>query len=211
MEKENDMNRKPRGLKTKQLAKRRAILDAAVESFAQKGFHNTRIADIARQAMVADGTVYLYFQNKDELLIKAFEELFENNLERIREEVTKQPSGVKKLDRFFELHVDLFTQNPRIAQFMAVELRQSPEFYTKYPEYSPFKRYMAYLRQLCDQAVAEGGIRPISTEALSMIIFGTIDFVLTEWSVSGRNFSLQKLKDDILDIIRYGTRSREND
>ena len=203
------MQRTPRGLKTKQLAKRRAILEAAVESFAQKGFHNTRIADIARQAMVADGTVYLYFQNKDELLIKAFEEIFEDKLRRIQEEVDKQKSGINRIDRFFELHVNLFTENPRIAQFMAVELRQSPEFYKKYPEYSPFSRYLAYLRQLCDQAVAEGDMRPINTQALSMIIFGTIDFVLTEWSVRGRNFSLERIKNDVLDIIRYGTRPRD--
>ncbi|MCD4829922.1 MAG: TetR/AcrR family transcriptional regulator [Candidatus Cloacimonetes bacterium] len=203
------MQRNLRGLKTKQIAKRRAILEAAIESFAQKGFHNTRIADVAQQAQVADGTVYLYFQNKDELLIKAFEEMFDANLQRIRDEVDKQETGIDRLNRFFELHVELFTENPRIAQFMAVELRQSPEFYNKYPEYSPFKSYMSYMRQLCDQAVNEGEVRPINTEALIMIIFGTIDFVLTEWSVKGRVFSLGIIKNDIMDIIRFGTRPRD--
>jgi len=197
-----------RGLKTKQLAKRRAILDAAVECFARRGFHHTRIADIARQAMVADGTVYLYFKNKDELLIKAFEELFETNLMRMQEEVGKEPDPVKRLVLFFDLHVRMFTENPSIARFMAVELRQSPEFYEKYPQYSPFTKYLAYIKKLCDQAAAAGGIRPINTEAMAMLIFGTIDFVITEWSVKGRAFSLEKLKDDILDLVRYGTRPR---
>jgi hypothetical protein len=101
----------------------------------------------------------------------------------------------------------MFTENPSIARFMAVELRQSPEFYEKYRNTRPSPS-----TGLHQEAVRPGGggrrLTSINTEAMAMLIFGTIDFVITEWSVKGRAFSLEKLKDDILDLVRYGTRPR---
>ncbi len=192
----------------KQEKKRKAIIESAIETFSKRGFHRAKISEIAKHAKVADGTVYLYFKNKDELLMKAFEYLFEEKLKDITEKVNQEDSPAARLDKFFDLHIELFTANPHIARFMSVELRQSPEFYGRYPKYWPLQGYLNFLHQLCSDAVEAKVIRPIDTHALTYIIFGTVDFILTLWTVHRDNVSLEALKKQIIDIIRYGTRDK---
>jgi TetR/AcrR family fatty acid metabolism transcriptional regulator len=191
-------------VKQKKFQKRSAIIDAAIETFAKKGFHKTKISDIARAANVADGTVYLYFDNKDDLLIKAFDELIVGKLDELKKMVENEKTFLDRLTRFFEYHVRLFTERPYVARFMAIELRQSTEFYTKYPGYRPIKRYLQYLQELINEAKQEGSLRDIDTVSLSYIMFGTMDFVLTEWSTKDKPFDLGDIKDKVTEILRYG-------
>ncbi|MCF7813711.1 MAG: TetR/AcrR family transcriptional regulator, partial [Candidatus Cloacimonetes bacterium] len=128
--------------------KRQSIIDAAIETFAIKGFHKTKISDIARKAGVADGTVYLYFNNKDDLLIRSFDELIAGKLEELKSLFQEEDSYVARLTKFFDYHVKLFTEKPHIARFMSIELRQSTEFYQKFPEYQPIKRYLKFLQEI---------------------------------------------------------------
>ncbi|MCF7814557.1 MAG: hypothetical protein K9N40_08760, partial [Candidatus Cloacimonetes bacterium] len=100
--------------------------------------------------------------------------------------------------------VKLFTEKPHIARFMSIELRQSTEFYQKFPEYQPIKRYLKFLQEIIKNAKQEGGLREVDTVGLSYLMFGTMDFVLTEWSTRGQSFDLQNIKDKIVDIVRYG-------
>ncbi len=188
----------------KKSKKRQAIIDAAIETFANKGFHNTKVSDIARKAGVADGTVYLYFNNKDDLLIRSFDELIAGKLEDLKSLFKEEDSYISRLTKFFDYHVKLFTEKPHIARFMSIELRQSKEFYQKFPEYQPIKRYLKFLQEIIDNAKTEGGLRNVDTVGLSYIMFGTMDFVLTEWSTHGQSFDLQQIKDKIVDIVRYG-------
>lgn len=196
--------KKGRKVEEKKAKKHRAIIDAAVETFANKGFHNTKIKDIAKAAKVADGTVYLYFKTKDDLLIKAFDDLIEEKLLGMKKLIAKEETYFAQLTKFFEYHVQLFTKEPFIARFMSIELRQSTEFYQKYPDYQPVKRYLSYLQEIITKAIEEGSIRPIDPISLSYLMFGTMDFVLTEWSTREQSFSLGDLKDKITDILRYG-------
>lgn len=191
-------------VKEKKLHKRTAIIEAAIETFAKKGFHKTKISDIARAADVADGTVYLYFDNKDDLLIKSFDELISGKLDELKKMVEGEETFLARLTMFFDYHVRLFTEKPYIARFMAIELRQSTEFYEKFPDYQPIKRYLNYLQELIDEAKKEGSIRDVDTLGLSYLMFGTMDFVLTEWSTRAQSFDLLEIKDKIVDIVRYG-------
>jgi TetR/AcrR family fatty acid metabolism transcriptional regulator len=184
--------------------KRQAIIDAAIETFANKGFHKTKISDIAKKAGVADGTVYLYFENKDDLLVRSFDELIAGKLNELKSMFEKEDTYVTRLVKFFDYHVKLFTEKPYIARFMSIELRQSTEFYRKFPNYQPIKRYLQFLQEVIDEAKKEGGLRNVDTTALSYIMFGTMDFVLTEWSTRGQTFDLQDIKDKIVDVVRYG-------
>ncbi len=188
----------------KKRRKREAIIEAAIETFASKGFHNTKISDIAKFAGVADGTVYLYFSSKDDLLIHSFDELLTGKLEELKSLFQEDESYVSRLVKFFDYHVKLFTERPHIARFMSVELRQSTEFYQKYPEYKPVKRYLHFLQDIIENAKQEGGLRDVDTVGLSYLMFGTMDFVLTEWSTKDQPFDLQEIKDKIVDIVRYG-------
>lgn len=188
----------------KKKLKYEAIINAAIEVFSVKGFHRAKIKEIAHTAGVADGTVYLYFKTKDDLLISAFDDLIDRKLRTMMKLVEQEETSFAKLTKFFDYHVDLFTQEPYIARFLSIELRQSSEFYQKHPKYQPIKRYLDYLQEIIKQAIEEGSIRKVDPEGLSYIMFGTMDFVLTEWSKKDQQFSLAEIKDKIVDVLRYG-------
>lgn len=196
--------KKTQKVMNKQEKKRTALLEAAIKIFSEKGFHGAKIKEIAEEAGVADGTTYLYFKNKDDLLIKAVENLFESRLNAIEKRIGNEKSGYDKLFRFAEEHIILFTQDPKVVRFLAVELRQSKEFYNKYPDFKPLRHYLSYLQSICAEAIEEGSIRNIDPVTLSYIIFGTVNFVITEWAVQDQPFSLEEIKVNIIDILRYG-------
>ena len=191
-------------MKEKKKAKRVAILDAALEVFSQKGFQSTKIIEIAKTANVADGTIYLYFKNKDDLFIAAFEAFMNKQLEEIRETLNNIPNEYERLHKFLELHADLFTNNPDTARLMFIELRQTPEFYKKYPDFWPLKEYTEYARELCQDAIDKGFIRETDTEILVTLMMGTMDFALIEWLLGNKEKSLYKVKDAIIDILHNG-------
>jgi len=187
----------------KKTAKRKAIIQAAIETFAEKGFHKTKILDIAYKAEVADGTIYLYFKNKDDLLISALSELFDSILEDMKAKINSLPDNERKLTKFIDLHIELITQNVATARFIAIELRQSQQFYQKYPEFTPLRKYLSFVQELANEAIAKEDIREVDTEALSYLIFGIVNFVITEWSIRG-NVDLDRMKKSILDMITLG-------
>jgi TetR/AcrR family transcriptional regulator, fatty acid metabolism regulator protein len=193
----------------KQARKRLSLLEAAIKVFSEKGFHGSKISEIAQEAGVADGTCYLYFKNKDDLLITAVEHLFEKKLKEVESRIAFEKTGLQKLLSFAEEHISTFTEEPKIVRFLAVELRQSKEFYKKYPNFMPLRHYLDMFQDICEQAIEEGSIRKIDAEALSFIVFGTVNFVITEWAVREQVFSLEQMKNLIIDIISYGLVKRE--
>ncbi len=191
-------------MKEKKKAKRVAILDAALEVFSQKGFQSTKIIEVARIANVADGTIYLYFKNKDDLFIAAFEAFMRKQLEEIQVILGNIDNQYERLHKFLELHADLFTNNPGTARLMFIELRQTPEFYRKYPDFWPLKEYTEYARKLCQDAIDAGFIRETDPEILVTLMMGTMDFALMEWLLGNKEKSLHKVKDTIIDILHNG-------
>jgi len=97
--------------KKKNSDKRRRIIEAAIKVFAKKGFYNSKVSEIARAAHVADGTIYLYFQNKDDILISLFEEVMQNVLDRVQAAVTQETNPARKLERFAQAHLSLVEEN----------------------------------------------------------------------------------------------------
>jgi len=193
-------------LSDKQLSKKNAIIKAAIEVFSHNGFHKAKISHIAKLANVADGTIYLYFNNKENLLVSAFDGLIEDILIEMRSKIALEKTALDRFTKFIDLHVGIFTKQPAIARFLAIELRQSPDFYDLYPSYNPLKEYISYIERLIIDAIKENSIRSVDSKALTVIIFGTMDFLLTEWSTKKQSFSLEDMKDKIVDIIRWGIR-----
>src|SRR3954462_2866258 len=102
--------------------KRERILDAAVKVFADKGFYNAKVSEIARVAGVADGTIYLYFKSKDDLLISLFEDRMEQVNHNLRAALGGEGDPVKRLLRGLRLHLELVQQPPQLAEVLTVEL-----------------------------------------------------------------------------------------
>ena len=202
------MGQNKRMLSDKQLSKRKAIIDAAINVFSHKGFHKAKISNISKLANVADGTIYLYFNNKENLLVSACDELIESILVEMKDKISNEKSALDRLTKFFDLHVDVFTEQPAVVRFLAIELRQSPDFYELYPSYNPLKEYISFIEKLIIDSIEEKSIRAVDSRALTLIIFGTMDFLLTEWSTKNQPFSLVEMKEKIVDIIRWGIRKR---
>src|SRR6266550_3493705 len=112
--------------------KRERILDAAIKVFAAEGFYNAKVSQIAHAAGVADGTIYLYFKSKDDLLISLFEDRMERVNTTLRAALAAGVNAVDRLKRVVRLHLEMIEQNRHMAEVITVELRQSSKFIKEY-------------------------------------------------------------------------------
>src|SRR6516164_2383920 len=104
------------------------ILDAAIEVIAEHGFFHSRVAEIASRAGVADGTIYLYFKNKDELLMAAIDSAFHQFIQRARTALAQIPEPREKLRRMAFLHLEVLGSDRNLAVVFQTELRHSLKF-----------------------------------------------------------------------------------
>ena len=188
-------------------AKRKAIFRAAIEIFAKNGFHNTKMSDIAKEANVADGTIYLYYQNKDDLFIKVFKEMVDEKLSEIMDEIDKENNALDKLRKFLSLHVKLFTENTSYTKFFVQEIRQSPDFYSKYPDFAPINNYIDCLEKLILEAIDQKLLRPLNVKIVSRMLYGSIDTLLTEWTLNGTAFNLDEINETVIDFFHNGMKA----
>ncbi len=167
--------------------KRERILDAAVRVFAQEGFYNAKVSQIAHAAGVADGTIYLYFKSKDDLLISLFEDRMERVNQNLRDALASSPSAVDRLRAIVRLHLDLVEKNRHMAEVITVELRQSSKFVKEYknPKFAEFLR-------LIGGAIADGQAagelrKDLDPHVISRALFGALDEIALAWLVKGKD------------------------
>ena len=184
--------------------KRTALISAAIEVFSYEGFQSSRVADIAEKAGVATGTVYLYFRNKDDILMTIFQEFIESKLGIIKEKLEREDSLLKKLYRFLNLHIDFLMREPLFAKLMAVELYQNSKFKLKYPDFKPLSMYQEYLEEIIEQGVANHEIRGINPQAMAYVILGTMHYLIMEWILEDKTFDLEEMRDNISSIVLEG-------
>src|SRR5258708_14310873 len=105
------------------------IIDAAVRVFARYGFYNSGVSDIAREAGIASGTIYLYFKTKDEILVTLFREKMAGFVSALRKEIAGDPEAPAKLRRLVRLHFETLEAHPDMAEVVQIELRQGQKFF----------------------------------------------------------------------------------
>jgi len=186
--------------------KRRLIIDAAVEVFAQKGFHQARVSDVARRAGIADGTIYLYFKNKDDLLLSIFEEKMDVLLAALGDALDGVEEPEERIRRFAQHHFDQVRANRSAAEVLQVELRLSNKFLK---EYRPEKlwAYLAAFAQIIREGQATGLFRTdIDPFLTSWSFFGSLDEIAMQWVLSRRTdrFSLDDAARQVADIYIRG-------
>src|ERR1700744_2110722 len=151
------------------------ILDAAVAVFAEKGFFSSRVADIADRADVADGTVYLYFKNKEEILMTAINTAFDAFMSLARTELTKLSDPTERLRRLAFLHLDALGSNRNLAVVFQMELRQSTRFLSEFSHHHMVE-YLALVREAITDGQAKGIFRPeMSDKFAANFFFGALD------------------------------------
>jgi len=155
--------------------KRDRILRAAVKIFSRNGFFNSKVSEIARAAEVADGTIYLYFRNKDDLLISLFEEKMGEVVADVRRRVAAGGNALEKLRIFIENHMDLLEREAGLVEVLQVELRQSTKFLK---DYTPVKffEYLEIISDILEEGKREGVLRPdLNVSVARRAIFGALD------------------------------------
>jgi TetR/AcrR family fatty acid metabolism transcriptional regulator len=157
------------------VAKRERILRAAIKIFSQKGFFNSKVSDIARQAGVADGTIYLYFKNKDDLLISLFEEKMAEVVADVRERVESGDGALHRLQIFIENHMNLLVREAGLIEVLQIELRQSNKFMKEYVPVK-FLEYLDVISQILEQGKREGTFRQdLNVTVARRAVFGALD------------------------------------
>ena len=178
--------------------KRDAILRAATQVFAQRGFFNAQVADIARAAGVAAGTVYLYFRSKDDLLVSLFERT-------MRDAIADGRAALDgATDPRARLHLERLGRDRDLAVVFQVELRQSTKFMERFSS-SYLREYLGLLREAVESGQAAGLFRrDVNATVAAKILFGALDEMATNWMLSQRRYALERDADAVLDLFFHG-------
>ena len=181
------------------------IIQAATRVFARRGFYQAKVSEIAKEAKVADGTIYLYFENKDDILISLFEEQMKVVLRNMREQVAAVDSPVRKLERFALSHLNLIEQNKDMAEIIQVELRQSSKFMKSYKN-EQFAEYLDLIADIVRQGQKEGLFKKeILPDLIKRALFGALDELSRYWVLSShRKYDIETAAQQISDTFLYG-------
>lgn len=184
--------------------KRQAILDGAVRVFAAKGFFNATVAEIARAAGVADGTIYLYFKSKDELLLSVFDEKMRELCESARSAVADAPSAAEGLRRMIALHLQAVESNPSEAAVLIVELRASNAF-VREAEKPALREYLQLYASLVKAGQESGELRSdVHPAAVKRAMFGALDEIALGWLLARRKFDLARTAREMAEMFVRG-------
>lgn len=192
--------------------KHRRIIEAAIKVFARNGFYNSKVSEIAREAGVADGTIYLYFQNKDDILISLFEEEMNNVLEQVGREVAAEPDPAKKLARFALAHLHLVEENQQLAEIIQVEVRQSSKFMKEYQN-EGFHKYLNIISAIIREGQAQGVFREdINPGIAKRAVFGALDEMSRYWVLSpAKKYTVTAAAEEISGYFLRGMLAKSHD
>lgn len=195
------------GVRTSVGDKREAILRAAISVFAHNGYFNSKVADIAREAGVADGTVYLYFKSKEDILHSIFDRSVEEALDAARNRIKELDDPREKLRQIALLHLERLGADRDLAVVFQVELRGSTKFMEEFSA-AGFAEYLMLIRSTFEEGQRAGVFRSdLNAKTVSKILFGALDEMATNWILSKRRYKLAPMADDVLDIFLNGVKA----
>ncbi len=184
--------------------KHEAILRAATRTFARNGYFNAKVSDIAREAGVADGTVYLYFKSKEEILHSIFDKSVNEAITECRKQLETITDPREKLRRIAHLHLERLGADRDLAVVFQVELRGSTKFMEEFSA-AGFAEYLRLIRAAFEEGQrAKIFRRELNSKVVAKILFGALDEMATNWILSKRRYKLAPLADQVLDIFLNG-------
>lgn len=184
--------------------KREAILRAATSVFAEKGYFNSKVADIAKAAGVADGTVYLYFKNKDDVLHSIFDRAMAEFISEGRRELALIEKPEDKLRRIAELHLERLGADRDMAIVFQVELRGSIKFMQEFSA-AGFAEYLDVIRETIDAGQKSGVFRSdVKPIVCAKMLYGALDEMVTNWILSNRSYPLVPMAGEVLKVFFGG-------
>lgn len=197
--------------------RKQTILKAAIRVFARRGFTRARTADIAREAGVAEGTIYNYFKSKDDLILTIFEHTWQGLIDRLRQTLTTVPNPIEKLVIILTAVFELFERDPELAEVFLVELRQSGKCFSTQPM-SVILDFLDLLEETLKEGIAEGTIRrDLNTTVARGVLFGSVENILLGWLLRKTHpemfkdqaaFTLEEAKESLMTLFAAGFLAR---
>jgi TetR/AcrR family fatty acid metabolism transcriptional regulator len=180
------------------------ILDAAVSVFADQGFYNSTISQIAREAGVADGTIYLYFKNKQDILSQFFTYKTRLVFSNFKQAVDKEKNAIDKLRCLIKIHFQEFQRDRKMAEVYRMETRQSHQLMEQQIK-EMTKMYLDLIASIVEQGQEEATMRQDLFLALvKRFILGAVEEVINVWVISGGKYDLVSQADPLVDLFLKG-------
>ena len=184
--------------------KRSRILRAAIEVFASKGYFTARMTDIAKAAEVADGTLYLYFDGKEHLLMSIFDDVLSRFVGRLRLQLDGVDDPRLKLDILIRLHLEALGSDRSLAQVLQIEMRHSRRFMSLLTR-GRLGEYLTLLRQIIEEGRETGRLRHDLNPVLATnLVFGAVDELVNSWLLSDEPGDLLRHHPSLVDLLFEG-------
>ena len=184
--------------------KYRRILEAAITVFAEQGYFQSTIAQIAKEAGVADGTIYLYFKNKDDILVQFYQYKTRQIFERFRDAVSQPATAEEKLRCLIHVHLQEFQKDRNMAIVYQAETHQNRRLGNEQIK-EMSKMYRDIISEVVELGQEEGTIRKdLYMGLVKRFINGAVDEVINSWIHSGGQYDLVTMADPLVDLFIRG-------
>ncbi|HYB70999.1 MAG TPA: TetR/AcrR family transcriptional regulator [Candidatus Bathyarchaeia archaeon] len=184
------------------------IVEAAVRVFARKGYFNSRVSDIAREAGIAAGTIYLYFKTKEDILITLFRDKMAGFVASLHQAIADEPDAVAKVRRLVQLHFRMLEEDPDLAEVVQVELRQGQKFF-RGASSQEVGAYFALIGSVLEEGVSQGYFRfDLPIKVATKMLFGAMDQMATSWVLGKRGYRLVDTAPTVADLFLQGVAAR---
>lgn len=185
-------------------SKRERILRAAVEVFAGNGYFNAKVAQIAKAAGVADGTIYLYFDGKEDLLVTIFREYTRNYLRSLEQQLANVNRAEERLKIAVRHHLETLGRDRALAVVSQVELRHSLKFMSLFSQ-QEVADYLNVIRKIVEHGQEDGSFRRnVHPQLVAKSVFGVLDEMVTSWILSEKEYDLPASAEQVADLILTG-------
>jgi len=187
--------------------KYKQIIDAAIIVIAENGYHQSQVSKIAKQAGVADGTIYLYFKNKEEILISVFEEKMEMFADNLKEIINQEISSSDKLYKMIENHFTVLSNDHHLATVTQLELRQA-NLALRLRINTVLRNYLILLDTILKEGIEQGEFdHKIDIRLARQMVFGTIDETTTTWVMNEHKYNLVDLTGKVHRLLLNGVKA----
>jgi TetR/AcrR family transcriptional regulator, fatty acid metabolism regulator protein len=184
------------------------IIQAAVRVFARRGYFSSRVSDIAREAGIAAGTIYLYFKTKEDILITLFREKMSVFVSSLRRAIADEPDAVAKVRRLVHLHFEMLEGDPDLAEVVQVELRQGQKFF-RGASSQEIAGYFALIASVLEEGVGQGHFKSdLPVKVATKMLFGAMDQMATSWVLGKRGYRLVDTAPAVADLFLQGVAVR---
>jgi TetR/AcrR family fatty acid metabolism transcriptional regulator len=192
--------------------KRMVILDAALRTFVKRGYPETKVAEIASEAKVAEGTIYNYFPSKEDLLLALFDEKWNAIIHEVKSKINRLDDPNKKLKAIFSSVVRMFRKNRQLAEIFMIDIKQSSIFLNNYT-INRIVEFLDLIEEILEEGKRKGMYRKdLNTRVAKMIIFGAAQGILLSWVLSESTavknktfkFSLYQAAKTLKDVFKSG-------